>query len=72
MKKRGKELEKLQKIAGVLASGIQLGRIHKVHPLRGNWKGYMDAHVENDWILIYKIEDNNLLFARTGSHSDLF
>ena len=32
----------------------------------------MDAHVENDWILIYKIEDNNLLFARTGSHSDLF
>ena len=26
------------------------------HPLTGNWKGYRDCHVENDWVLIYKID----------------
>ena len=72
MKKRGKNLEKLQKLVTVLARGLEPDRIHRAHPLRGNWKGYVDAHIENDWILIYKIEDNNLLFARTGTHSDLF
>ena len=72
MKKRGKNLEKLQELVSVLANGLEPDRVHKAHPLRGNWIGYMDAHIEPDWILIYKIKDNNLLLARTGTHSDLF
>jgi mRNA interferase YafQ len=72
MKKRGKNLEKLQELVSVLAKGLEPDRIHKAHPLRGNWIGYMDAHIEPDWILIYKIKDSNLLLARTGTHSDLF
>ena len=72
MKKRGKNLEKLQELVCVLAKGFEPNRIHKAHPLRGNWIGYMDAHIEPDWILIYKIKDSNLLLARTGTHSDLF
>ncbi|MGK4855740.1 type II toxin-antitoxin system mRNA interferase toxin, RelE/StbE family, partial [Salmonella enterica] len=30
------------------------------------------AHIEADWILIYKITDECLLFERTGKHADLF
>lgn len=72
MKKRGKNLDKLQELVSLLTKGLKPNRIHKAHPLRGNWIGYMDAHIEPDWILIYKIKDNNLLLARTGTHSDLF
>jgi mRNA-degrading endonuclease YafQ of YafQ-DinJ toxin-antitoxin module len=25
-----------------------------------------------DWLLIYKIEEERIIFERTGSHSDLF
>jgi mRNA interferase YafQ len=44
------------------------------HPLKGNWKGYRDCHVENDWVLIYKIDkkEKTLILVRLGSHSELF
>ena len=45
---------------------------HLDHPLRGIWKGYREAHIEPDWLLIYRVEANALLLVRTGSHSDLF
>lgn len=44
------------------------------HPLGGEWKGFRDCHVQNDWVLIYKInkKENTIIFARLGSHSELF
>ena len=45
---------------------------YRDHPLRGIWKGYREAHVEPDWILIYRIEGDELRLIRTGSHADLF
>ena len=44
------------------------------HPLKGNWKGFRDCHVKNDWVLIYKVdkEKQRIVFARLGTHSELF
>ena len=42
------------------------------HPLRGIWKGYREAHIEPDWLLIYRVAGNELRLVRTGSHADLF
>lgn len=42
------------------------------HLLTGNWKGYRECHITPDWLLIYRVEDDELLLARTGSHSELF
>jgi mRNA interferase YafQ len=42
------------------------------HPLKGNWQGYRDAHIEPDWLLIYKQEGEAVRFERTGRHVDLF
>ena len=42
------------------------------YPLRGIWKGYRETHIEPDWLLIYRIEGNELHLVRIGSHSDLF
>ncbi len=45
-----------------------------MHQLIGEWKDFRECHIEPDWLLIYKIENKELiLFATaTGSHSDLF
>jgi len=40
--------------------------------LIGNWVGRRECHIESDWLLIYKLEDEHIIFERTGSHSDLF
>jgi mRNA interferase YafQ len=39
-----------------------LPKRYKDHPLKGNWKGYRDAHIEPDWLLIYRIA--NIAIAR--------
>jgi len=52
--------------------GEPLPAIYLDHPLRGGWRGFRDAHIEPDWLLIYKITGDVVRFERTGRHTDLF
>ncbi|EJF88029.1 type II toxin-antitoxin system mRNA interferase toxin, RelE/StbE family [Bartonella melophagi] len=70
--KRGKDLEKIKRVMLLLQKGKPLPLHYKDHPLKANWHGFRDVHIEPDWLLIYKISDNQLRFERTGTHSDLF
>jgi mRNA interferase YafQ len=40
--------------------------------LKGAWKGRRDCHIEPDWVLIYRMTEDELRLERTGTHSDLF
>lgn len=42
------------------------------HALQGKWRDHRDCHVGGDWILIYKLTEAEVIFVRTGTHSDLF
>jgi len=70
--RRGKNLDKFKIIARTLLAGQPLDAIHRDHRLVGNFAGRRDCHIESDWLLIYKIEGQRLIFERMGSHSDLF
>ncbi|MDT8389606.1 MAG: type II toxin-antitoxin system YafQ family toxin [Lentisphaeria bacterium] len=70
--KQGKDQHKLIRLVQVLLGGNTLPSENRDHPLKGNWKGRRDCHIEPDWILIYKMTEDDLLLERTGSHSDLF
>ena len=70
--KQGKDLDKLETIVNILQAREQLPARCRPHPLRGNWTGHWDCHVEPDWILLYKVTDKELILVRTGSHADLF
>jgi mRNA interferase YafQ len=72
MRKRGKDLHKLQEIVKLLAEGTPLPAYHKDHPLIGPWQPSRDCHIEADWILIYTAYRDSLRLERTGTHSDLF
>ena len=69
---QGKDLSKLECIISLLAAGKQLPKELLDHALKGNWINYRELHIEPDWLLVYQIEDNTVLLARTGSHSELF
>ena len=71
-RRRAKNLEKFKLIARTLLSGQPLDPIHRDHKLVGDFVGRHDCHIESDWVLIYKIEGNRIVFERTGTHSDLF
>lgn len=72
MKKRGKPFEKLKKIIFSIMNEETIDPIHRDHKLIGNWEGRRECHIEPDWLLIYKLGGNRVIFERTGTHSDLF
>ncbi|EMY77140.1 addiction module toxin component YafQ [Leptospira weilii serovar Ranarum str. ICFT] len=71
-KKRKKDLNKLKEVMSRLIDGVQLVSKYKDHKLTGNYKNRRECHIEPDWLLIYKLDGNTILFERTGTHSDLF
>jgi mRNA interferase YafQ len=72
MGKRGKDIEKLKTIIRTLINQGDLPRHLKDHNLIGNFVGRRECHLEPDWLLVYRIENSDIIFERTGSHSDLF
>jgi mRNA interferase YafQ len=72
--RRGKDMDKLRTVLDILIDGRKLPGPYRDHPLRGNFAGSRDCHIEPDWVLICTLTDNgsHVRFERTGSHSDLF
>ena len=72
--KRHLPIELLDEIIKALANGEVLPEKNRDHPLSGNWKGHRECHIQPDWLLIYRIEDDILILtlSATGTHSDLF
>lgn len=66
-------LDKLEEILGLLVNGTPIPEVHKPHPLTGNYRGYMECHVENDTLLIWWDGESGIIkLVRFGSHSELF
>ena len=71
-RKRGKNLDKLKTLLSLLIHQTPLPEAYQDYPLRGNWKNYRDAHIEPDWLLLYRVAGDELQLSRTGTHADLF
>ncbi len=73
MKKRGYDEEKLWAVVDKLAAGVPLPPKNRDHALTGNYLGSRECHIEPDWLLVYEIQNDELVLVliRTGTHSDL-
>lgn len=63
-KKRGLDISLLDAVVNQLLQGIMLDEKYRDHPLKGNWKGFRECHIQPDWLLIYLIE-NDILTLHT-------
>lgn len=70
--RRGKDMKKLKAVLLMLIEKKALPTSYNDHPLKGNWKGFRDLHIEPDWLLLYRVEGSELQLARTGTHADMF
>ncbi len=72
--KRGLKIALLEQAITLLAMGQALPAQNRDHALTGDWVGHRECHIQPDWLLIYRIEEDVLVLTltRTGSHSDLF
>jgi len=71
-----KNIDKLHYIIDMIAAGNKLDEKYKDHELNNSkhYKNCRECHIEPDWLLIYKIDNYELilLLVETGSHSELF
>lgn len=72
LKRQGVDLAKLKAVINQLVAQSPLSETNRDHLLVGNWKGFCECHIQPDWLLIYRVEDEELQLARTGSHAELF
>lgn len=72
--KRKRNIDLLDDIIRALSRGETLPEKNNDHELSGGWVGHRECHIQPDWLLIYRIEDDMLVLtlSRTGTHSDLF
>ena len=74
-KKRGYDMSRLAEVIMMIASGESLPERFRDHQLKGKeFKGCRECHKEPDWLLVYRIIENELVLEllHTGTHSDLF
>jgi mRNA interferase YafQ len=73
-KKRGYNLDLLDEVVTKLSNSQPLEAKNRDHELSGIYKGFRECHIQPDWLLIYCINNNDLILflSRTGTHSDLF
>ena len=70
--KRGKDFSKLDATVTILAERGRVGASRRPHKLKGRYAGLWECHIEPNWLLIYDVNDREVLLARTGTHADLF
>lgn len=70
--KQRKDIGQLNKLVKLLQNNEQLETRRKDHALKGNYSNHRECHIEPDWLLIYRVIENELVLVRTGSHSELF
>ncbi|GHV37743.1 addiction module toxin, RelE/StbE family [Bacteroidia bacterium] len=70
--KRNWDMSLLFTAINILEEKGKLPKEYISHPLIGQYKGYIDSHICPDWVLIWKINGNEIFLYRTGTHSDLF
>ncbi|HXW53512.1 MAG TPA: type II toxin-antitoxin system YafQ family toxin [Myxococcota bacterium] len=71
-KKQQRDLAELKKVMEKLINEEALAAKYRDHKLLGELKDCRECHVENDWLLIYRIADDEITFVALGSHAELF
>jgi len=72
--RRGYDISKIEKVIDMLCNNQPLSWKYKDHELTGDLAGLRECHVLPDWLLIYRIDNDELVLVafRTGTHADLF
>lgn len=72
--KRGYDIKLLETVLELLIQEKELPAKYKDHTLSGDYSDCRECHITPDWLLIYRINRNELVLCltRTGTHSDLF
>ena len=72
--RRGYDITRLDAVVLLLLRQSPLEPRHRDHPLKGKWRGYRGLHIADDWVMVYKVDGDQLklMLSRTGIHVDVY
>ncbi len=72
--KRGLEMKLLDDLIVEIATNGCAPQECRPHKLSGSYSGYWECHVSANWLLVWNIDEENMVLRlhSTGSHSDIF
>jgi mRNA interferase YafQ len=70
--RRELDYETLEYVFRLLQTESPLPDAFREHALRGEYSGFTECHVDADWLLIYRVTRNRVVFHQTGTHRELF
>ncbi len=77
LKERGltaAEADQLAELLDLICKGRALPAYYREHSLvrPGEWQGFLECHIDTDWLLIYRRWAGRVKVFRTGTHAELF
>ena len=72
VRRRGKDMSKLDAIVAQLLAGEPLDPRLRPHILVGNMAGCWECHIDPDWLLVWEDDGAAIILMHTGSHADIF
>ena len=66
------DYETLEYVFGLLQASKTLSEVFREHALQDEYAGFIECHMDADWLLIYRVTRNRIVFHRTGTHRELF
>ena len=70
--RRALDYETLEYVFLLLQSGQALPEALREHSLSGEYAGFSECHLDADWLLVYRVTRDRVVFHRTGTHRQLF
>ncbi|MEN8170700.1 MAG: type II toxin-antitoxin system YafQ family toxin [Pseudomonadota bacterium] len=67
-----KDTDRLKQVINTLQQELPVPESYRDHLLKGNWNPHRECHIQPDFLLIYRVEGNELVLVRCGSHAELF
>jgi mRNA interferase YafQ len=73
-KQQGRNMQLLKDVVNLLVEDGCVPDEYTPHMLHDNYAGLWECHIEDDWLLIWRQNDNKftLLLTNLGSHTELF
>ena len=73
-KKQGRNMQHLKDVVNLLEEDGCVPEEYQPHVLHDRYAGLWECHIEDDWLLVWRQNDNKLtlLLTNTGSHTELF
>ena len=66
------DYETLEYVFALLQMARPLPEAFREHSLQDEYAGFVECHMDADWLLIYRVTRNRIVFHRTGTHRELF